>query len=177
MRSLRIAFGVVMVCAFAAGAWAKTPDGQPPSQETVCDVFSGAAFGLCNAYCEAMDCDSPNPHASPTACARVAANFERHTGMAPPCAVSPCDCPDEFARLTSGATPLAECLRLGDSTVLFAQDGAAVFVTIVPGGASGCGSGSSDFLPLTADQAAVCEARLRDAAGGQGIPCQVVGDE
>ena len=44
-----------------------TPDGQPPSMETVCDGQSGAAFGLCNAYCEAMDCDSPDPQASPQA--------------------------------------------------------------------------------------------------------------
>jgi hypothetical protein len=66
---------------------------------------------------------------------------------------------------------------LGDSTVLFSQDGKAVFVSITPGGASGCGSDDSDFLPLTADQAAVCEARLRDAASNQGLTCQVVSDE
>ena len=37
-------------------AWGRgTPDGMPPSQETVCDGLSGAAFGLCNAFCEAQD--------------------------------------------------------------------------------------------------------------------------
>ena len=41
---------------------AKTPDGVPPSQETVCSGLTGAAFGLCNAYCEAQDCDvHPRP--------------------------------------------------------------------------------------------------------------------
>lgn len=37
----------------------KTPDGETPSTETVCDVYKeleGDAFGICNAFCEAKDC-------------------------------------------------------------------------------------------------------------------------
>src|SRR6185369_425379 len=66
-----------------------TPDGVPPSGETICAGQTGAAHGLCTAYCEAMDCDSANPQASPTACAKVAANFTRITGQGS----LPCDCP------------------------------------------------------------------------------------
>lgn len=36
---------------------AKTPDGRTPAEETVCDQYSGALFGLCNAICEAQDLD------------------------------------------------------------------------------------------------------------------------
>ena len=62
---------------------AKTPDGVPPSQETVCSGLTGAAFGLCNAYCEAQDCDV-HPRAS---CAQLRRNFARITGST----VFPCD--------------------------------------------------------------------------------------
>ena len=80
-----------LLLAFASVAPASnghgTPDGRPPADETDCDGFSGAAFGLCNAYCEAMDCDSAAPHASAEACANVADNFARHAGGRPlPCA-------------------------------------------------------------------------------------------
>src|SRR5512139_705262 len=62
---------------------AKTPDGAPPSQETVCSGLTGAAFGLCNAYCEAQDCDvHPRP-----SCPVLRRNFEKLTGSA----VFPCD--------------------------------------------------------------------------------------
>lgn len=44
-----------------------------------------AAFGLCTAYCEALDCDGATPRASQTACAELQTNFERATGMALPC--------------------------------------------------------------------------------------------
>jgi hypothetical protein len=62
---------------------AKTPDGMPPSQETVCSGFHGAAFGLCNAYCEAQDCDvHPRP-----SCEHLLHNFRKITGMP----AFPCD--------------------------------------------------------------------------------------
>jgi len=55
--------------------------------EDGCDGLEGAAYGLCNAYCEAMDCDG-EPQASEKACARVKANYEKKTGEVPPC--DPC---------------------------------------------------------------------------------------
>ena len=77
---------------WTGAASASTPDGQTPAEETVCDGQTGAAYGLCNAYCEAMDCDSPEPQASPTACSRVQANYQRITGQPLPCDVA-CPCP------------------------------------------------------------------------------------
>ncbi len=66
-------------------AFAQTPDGETPSVETVCDTQVGAAFGLCNAYCEAMDCDYITPQASEKACTRVLDRFVQLTENVPPC--------------------------------------------------------------------------------------------
>jgi hypothetical protein len=82
-RPLLVGVGAAILIAAAPGAFAKTPDGMPPSQETVCSGLTGAAFGLCNAYCEAQDCDvHPRP-----SCPVLRRNFEKTTGSA----VFPCD--------------------------------------------------------------------------------------
>ena len=65
---------------------AQTPDGETPAEESVCDDLTGKAWGLCNAYCEAMDCESGDQQASDTACDRVLDNFLAASGGAePPC--------------------------------------------------------------------------------------------
>jgi len=44
------------------------------------------AFGLCEAYCEALDCDGPRLRGSERACSRLARNFAARTNGAPlPC--------------------------------------------------------------------------------------------
>lgn len=52
---------------------AQTPDEITPAVEDICMTsgFVGKEYGLCNAYCEAMDCDSESPQASDQACTRV----------------------------------------------------------------------------------------------------------
>ncbi len=75
----------VTICAAVAlmtliGTYAETPDGEPPSAENICDGQEGSAVGLCNSYCEAMDCDSDNPQASQKACEKVLANFDKAAG-------------------------------------------------------------------------------------------------
>ena len=42
---LTLAFALLLGCAGAA--LGQTPDGEPPSSETVCDAETGAAYGLC----------------------------------------------------------------------------------------------------------------------------------
>jgi hypothetical protein len=65
---------------------AQTADGQPPAIEQVCDGKTGALWGLCVAYCEAMDCDYPFPHASDEACDHVLGNYlKKSGGDLPPC--------------------------------------------------------------------------------------------
>ncbi len=83
----------VSILVFAVTANAKTPDGMTPAEETVCDGEIGAAYGLCNAYCEAMDCDKYQPNANNNkgckekgkGCQRVRENFIRITGRDLPC--------------------------------------------------------------------------------------------
>lgn len=100
---LTLCFALLVLCAGAALAQG-TPDLMTPAQETVCNSETGAAFGLCNAYCEAMDCESANPQASATACSKVKTKFTNITGHALPCETCPppppgttCPCVDAFA--------------------------------------------------------------------------------
>lgn len=80
-----------MLLLFCSFALAQTADGYTPAVEDVCDDYEGAAWGLCNAYCEAMDCDSLAALATPKACEKVSAKFEKETGNPPPCDnVCPC---------------------------------------------------------------------------------------
>lgn len=55
-----------------------TPDDHNPAQEQFCSVhykqFHGPLFGLCNAYCEALDCDT-HPEKHPQACLEVGAEL------------------------------------------------------------------------------------------------------
>jgi hypothetical protein len=69
---------------------AQTYDGLTPAAEEVCDGLMGREFGLCNAYCEAMDCDAQFD--APAACDSLRDNFYRATGSS----AFPCDeyCPE-----------------------------------------------------------------------------------
>jgi hypothetical protein len=92
----------------AVPAVAKTPDGKPPSVETVCDGYKGAAYGLCNSYCEARDCDDPRVHASDRSCAVTEAKFLKMTGEPLVCSSGP---PAAACKATAAADAVAD---LGD---------------------------------------------------------------
>jgi hypothetical protein len=98
MKITLLVVGLVAAFALALSppppvAEGQTPDGETPAEEDVCTAagLTGAAWGLCNAYCEAMDCDG-DPQASPEACAKVKANFDKKTGgkIALPCELVEC---------------------------------------------------------------------------------------
>lgn len=78
----------VFLALFPAMAFA---DDLPPSEEGVCDsLLDGTAglFGLCNAYCEAQDCDEYAPGDQPRSCQRLLVNYLRKSdGADPPCLV------------------------------------------------------------------------------------------
>lgn len=88
-------FGVLALV-MVSSVSANTSDGMTPAVENVCDELIGdAAWGLCNAYCEAMDCDSDDPQASQNACDAVSRRFEEVADGLPPCADRPtwtCEC-------------------------------------------------------------------------------------
>jgi hypothetical protein len=84
------AVGVLAVIATPARAQ-RTGDHLVPSFETVCDG-DPYSFGLCNAYCEALDCESATPLGTPRACSNLLRNYQKKSGGALP----PCSCPCQF---------------------------------------------------------------------------------
>jgi len=67
--------------AFADG----TREHETLAEESICALwgFGGKIRGLCNAYCEAMDCDADEPQASDAACARTLGEIEAALGETP----------------------------------------------------------------------------------------------
>jgi hypothetical protein len=57
---------------------AQTPDEETPALETVCDGLEGQAFELCEAYCEAQDCDE---YPDGRSCVALKRNYARVTGI------------------------------------------------------------------------------------------------
>jgi hypothetical protein len=149
-----------------------TPDGVPPSGETICAGQVGAAHGLCTAYCEAMDCDSANPQASPTACSKVRENYVKHTGQAPPC---DCPCMTQFPGFADALNgPVLSCQRVGpfpgvDFTFLVTPSG------FFPGsgqvGRFQCGNVNDGALGITAEQNAACLGLIKQKAAAAGVTC------
>jgi hypothetical protein len=91
-------------------SFAQTADGETPADEFICDGQVGAAFGLCNAYCEAMDCDSLDPQASETACNKIYNSFQNITGAPPPCeAYCPCVDLPTFGAIVDGSILVESC--------------------------------------------------------------------
>ena len=179
---LTLYFALLLICSGAA--LAQTPDGMPPALETVCDMETGAAYGLCNAYCEAMDCESANAQASATACSKVRAKFENITGHDVPCAAScPCTTIPQFNAVLANVN---NCVDLG-SVVLVSPGGFELpvppFFLESAGSSVGitdpvCGyvnleTATSIVLPITQEQAAVCVQILRDAAASNNVTCQL----
>lgn len=92
LRHTTLCAFVVLIMAMGS-TYARDPDG-------ACDGLSDNAWGLCNAYCYAMDCDGDR-NASGRACSQVAANFMRATGSEVPCATQ---LPDP-AEVPTGSCP------------------------------------------------------------------------
>ena len=86
---LKSATGLVLfVCLamFGLPGMAQTSDGTTPAEETVCDGLEEVMFGICNAYCEAMDCDNPDHKASNRACQNKVRSWAGIAGDIPlPC--------------------------------------------------------------------------------------------
>jgi hypothetical protein len=86
MLKYLLAAMMLAVLAFTPMSLAQTADGMTPAEEQVCDDLNGALYGLCVAYCEAMDCHLGDQFASDRACERVLTNYMTHSdGDMPPC--------------------------------------------------------------------------------------------
>jgi hypothetical protein len=155
-----------------SSASAKTPDGKTPSEETVCDNETGAAYGLCNAYCEAMDCTDPNQHASDKGCESVKRNFEKKTGRPLPCLMT-CPCPgllQLFNDILSGAVTVRRCTVSNDFLFVRTDEGETA---IIDGGppATCSANGEPPFVELTGAETLVCRVQLRKAVEAMGVSC------
>jgi hypothetical protein len=170
-KSFWISAICVAIALGAAGtASAKTPDGKPPSQETVCDNEKGAAYGLCNSYCEAKDCTDPNQRASNRACEQIKANFFKKTGRPLPCDITcPCDKVLQlFADIKSGATVVQQCVMT--DTALFVTTNAGT--AIIDGATPSCSvNGEAPFVQLIPGELAACRISLQRAVAAQGVVC------
>ncbi len=50
LMSRRVAICTAVALMTLIGTYAQTPDGEPPSVESICDGLQGSTFGLCNSY-------------------------------------------------------------------------------------------------------------------------------
>jgi len=77
------------------------------AQSGVCENATGAARGLCDAYCVHMQCNTPGKNASDAACRSIASQFERIAGVPLVCSTSPLTCTCAAGILSCSATGLA----------------------------------------------------------------------
>jgi hypothetical protein len=179
--SLTLAFALLLIC--TGTALASTPDGTPPSGETVCDGEVGAAYGLCTAYCEAMDCESDDPHASETACNKVGTKFLNITGRDVPCEVpaAACICASlpEWNAVLEGANSCFE----GSVSVFLSTEPVWDFTEYAysdkpqTSGSFSCGytaSGTTANLRLTtAEESLACVRLIRNVIASRGLTCEI----
>jgi len=159
-----------LLCLGTGAALAQTPDS--------CSNETGAAYGLCNAYCDAMDCDSDNPSASPTACTKVQTKFQNVTGRDLPCEKScPCNTPTfpTFSGIVAGEVELDTCETdpiFGSlDGIAVSKDGVYLSVSLLNVANSwDCGD-PGQTLHLTAAEGLYCAQLLEQAAIAQGLTC------
>ena len=163
---LMLSFALLLICTGTGAALAQgTPDWETPAQEAVCNGETGAAFGLCNAYCEAMDCESENAQASATACTKVKDKFTNITGRDLPCEAFACPCQalPEWNAVLAGEV-LHCATSTGNDFVVLTTTGAAGGTDVdVPPLGGGCVVATPEthiILSLTPEQGAACEALL-----------------
>jgi len=78
------AFGFVLFACLVL--FGQSVNARTPAGESVCDGLKKAKRGICVAYCEAMDCDSPHHKASNRACQKKVRRWSRIAGDVPlPC--------------------------------------------------------------------------------------------
>ncbi len=169
---------LLMLCTLAAFA------GNASAQillENICDLETGAAYGLCNAYCEAMDCDSDDHNASQQACDRVGGRFEQMTGRVPPCELEcPCSALPDFSGFLTGELEIVSCVEDGLTVWLFEGEPFTEVANAAVGSEINlCAAGPDGFigpgtiiLPLTEEQDAACTALLFGAAAAAGVACE-----
>lgn len=93
-----LAILVAVLASFSDDAFAQAYHHPAPGQDGVCASLAEASpglYGLCKAYCEALDCDASED--ASTACVKVLENYNRIMNPvndpAMPCLAPPVECP------------------------------------------------------------------------------------
>ncbi len=124
-RTISLSLATVLAAGLASPvAYAKTPDGETPANEGVCDElisFTPGLYGLCVAFCEAQDCEATfdpgtgevifDPSCSPSN-PKLLANYNKRktlTDLPMPCiniveGECPCWTPPELDAIGDGTT-------------------------------------------------------------------------
>lgn len=105
---IKVIFLALILILIPTGAEAQTPDGETPAKEAYCDEYSGRAYGICNAWYEAMDCDNSTlTKASQVACDKLRATLHNLGVDASPSGEStiPCPCFGDLDTVFNGDTP------------------------------------------------------------------------
>ncbi len=141
---------------------AQTPDGEPPSVEDVCDGLEGSAYGLCNTYCEAKDCDSAAEETGYKSCDRLRDNFFALTNedIFPCEVVLPGEClvgrlgiyPHDYRFFVSD-TPESECNDIDEVSVPFVvPEGMYIEILGVLINHGVCSSASEGYEPMNEEE-------------------------
>jgi hypothetical protein len=172
MRKSAWSIVVTIAVVTAGGAFANTSCKKPPEPVTACSHEKGVAYGLCHAYCEALDCDNPSHHASDQACTAVKKNFEKLTGRPLPCAVQ-CPCAgllQLFANISSKVVKVQRCTF--DAQVLYVVTDAGEYALVSNGPPAYCSvNAEPPFVELSATELLACRLSLQKAAEAQGVVC------
>jgi hypothetical protein len=84
---------ITILLSYVVVSSAQTPDGVTPAEENVCDILlktNENVWGICNAFCEAKDCDSQKIFDK--SCSQLLKNFVKNSSNKTP---MPC-LPDNF---------------------------------------------------------------------------------
>ena len=164
MRKALIVFACAILCSSFALA---------QSTESACDGEQGAAYGLCNAFCDAMDCDSDDPQASETACNKVKSKFQNITGRDVPCEEVICPCASLPDWSSIPELPSSEYCVAYEGGVSFGSPTGftRIFVSSDPEIICGVRVGSATTLPITPEEAAVCTQLIIDIAASKNVAC------
>lgn len=84
LRVMGLCFSSAIVIALIGFVTTVSWPASSSAQDDVCRNLTGAAYGLCNEYINAMKCGTTDQQASDRACQRVQANYEKITGELPP---------------------------------------------------------------------------------------------
>lgn len=169
----RLAIALLFVCIGTGAALAQTPDWMTPAEETICDGETGAAYGLCNAYCEAMDCHSENAQASDTACTKVKDKFTNITGRPLPCESCPppppgttCPCvglPDFDLALSSPGLCQSNPLAATKFTQFAVASATCSLQPPLGGGCLSDGANGLQVLSITPEEGSACMQLILDS--------------